>query len=961
MSFLPGFMKDAMMGKGGQAGSGRGRGLGGAGGGLRELEVLLAMLAEDGGGGGGGGDGHVGTGDGENGSSGGLVGEELAKVYSEVQKHVSMAPASKAEIGMRVIDHAMHTLASAPLHAEAARAALGLLAVMVSPSDGESNHAFNHSPAGFNASLVVDEDGNVETLLGLVGADDFYVRFYALRLLTALLKVKTGVVQGKVLMAPHGIAKIMDTLDESREMLRNEGLLLLLELTHGNQEVQKVIAFESAFQRLFTIIGNEGYADGNIVVADALAVLRNLLDGNASNQLFFRETSCFEYLVPLLQVDPDELRGLSDGACTNYVLGLDLLSILVSGSSPAARANQAAAGQLGFLKLAWNLSAERVRAPSLRARALRTVGDMLAGSDEHQRAFMTLGVPAGNFSRHADPAVWKTSSLAHLITVVLNAAAYEERASAACAVISFLEGNAEGQMALASTLAPSPEELEGGANSPVGVGSVGRLLVASLLAGDAAGGGSGSGAGADAGLTHGGNLLEEVSLALGGQMPVMPGSHSGGPSFAPWFAAVVLSHMFYNNAECKQLVLHLPLEMPAAAAEPVHLLDLVVDAVLSSIHDPSEEPDVVRPQAALLSLLNVWSSSSPATLEALVQHATLVPALVETVILTSGPLLRRALCALLLGQFVLHGPASSAGEDSHALDAGAIVVLLRNRIGVEAYFGVLDELLNSVQLKATEQARVPVMHSADADDVHKLVFFDYAFARFCKSTVTALDAALVSGRPSAAAAGPHPDTRALAQAKHQLASLRSANASLKNDNAKLEARVAELEATAAAAPPPVAPPAVPPAMLESLERENLELREQVHELKSQAMAAKTGIPQVDPRELERLRAENASLRREIQDVSSASAASTPTGDASRLAAELQEAQSQAAQLADEHADLNTQHEELLVFLGEMEMQITAFKALLDDNGIDYAHLLPADDDEYEYDDEEDDDEEGSLQ
>jgi hypothetical protein len=40
----------------------------------------------------------------------------------------------------------------------------------------------------------------------------------------------------------------MDMLAE-REVIRNEALVLLVALTHSNEEVQKIAAFEGAFDR----------------------------------------------------------------------------------------------------------------------------------------------------------------------------------------------------------------------------------------------------------------------------------------------------------------------------------------------------------------------------------------------------------------------------------------------------------------------------------------------------------------------------------------------------------------------------------------------------------------------------------------------------------------------------------------------------------------------------------------
>lgn len=56
-----------------------------------------------------------------------------------------------------------------------------------------------------------------------------------------------------VLAYPMGVVRLMDMMAE-REVLRNEALLLMIVLTHANAEVQKIAAFEGAFERLFSII-----------------------------------------------------------------------------------------------------------------------------------------------------------------------------------------------------------------------------------------------------------------------------------------------------------------------------------------------------------------------------------------------------------------------------------------------------------------------------------------------------------------------------------------------------------------------------------------------------------------------------------------------------------------------------------------------------------------------------------
>lgn len=65
-----------------------------------------------------------------------------------------------------------------------------------------------------------------------------------------------------------------------------EGLLLLISLTKANADIQKIVAFENAFERLLMVVKEEGLSDGGIIVSDCLTLMLNLLRGNASNQVF---------------------------------------------------------------------------------------------------------------------------------------------------------------------------------------------------------------------------------------------------------------------------------------------------------------------------------------------------------------------------------------------------------------------------------------------------------------------------------------------------------------------------------------------------------------------------------------------------------------------------------------------------------------------------------------------------
>jgi len=67
-----------------------------------------------------------------------------------------------------------------------------------------------------------------------------------------------------------GLARLMDLLAEENEIVRNEVLLVLIGLTHGNQELNKIMAFEGSFDTLLAVIADED--EGSVIATDCRCV-----------------------------------------------------------------------------------------------------------------------------------------------------------------------------------------------------------------------------------------------------------------------------------------------------------------------------------------------------------------------------------------------------------------------------------------------------------------------------------------------------------------------------------------------------------------------------------------------------------------------------------------------------------------------------------------------------------------
>jgi intracellular protein transport protein USO1 len=231
--------------------------------------------------------------------------------------------------------------------------------------------------------IFLERPEPVQALLPLLSSRrTFYTRFASLQLLGTLLRNRAARVQEHILVAPGGCGAILECVAEdttgpgglpagggarsgsSAEIIRNEALLVLPHLVHGNPDVQKLVAFEGAFDKLLDVVAQEGRIEGGVVVQDALEGLEALLRYNVSNQNYFRETMSVPMLAPLLFFPPPppsiqqgapsrqaeqeyarQLEGFAfqvwdDQKVLNARLVIGIAGLLVSGQGAQKRSNQ---------------------------------------------------------------------------------------------------------------------------------------------------------------------------------------------------------------------------------------------------------------------------------------------------------------------------------------------------------------------------------------------------------------------------------------------------------------------------------------------------------------------------------------------------------------------------------------------------------------------------------------------
>ena len=236
-------------------------------------------------------------------------------------------------------------------------------------------------------------------------------------MISAISSARPERTQECVYTAPLGVSRLVAILEDKREAVRSgrallcllpkdvadivvEGLLLLTALTPSSPDLQKLVAFENAFDRVFAIIDAEGgLTHGGIAIQDCLSLLANLLRLNVSNQSYFRETGWVKKLAVLLseaireQDTPDGVSEWARPQRDKNVWGLlAVIRLFLSRGSVGTQANQVSFWQSGVLTQVLEIGFRDAIDVSIRAEALATAADLIRSNSGLQESFAQLEV-----------------------------------------------------------------------------------------------------------------------------------------------------------------------------------------------------------------------------------------------------------------------------------------------------------------------------------------------------------------------------------------------------------------------------------------------------------------------------------------------------------------------------------------------------------------------------------------
>lgn len=549
---------------------------------------------------------------------------------------------------------------------------------------------------------------NITLLLDFLETSDFYSRLYSLQLLTAILAARTERTEECIFTAPLGISRLVAILDDRREAVRNEGITLLTYLTPSSTDIQKLVAFEDAFKKIFVIIASEGsLLEGGQVIEDCLILLANLLRLNASNQTQFRETDCVPELSKLLQSayqPPEDGEAVAPWAQAQrnrniYALLAVIRLFLVRGAVGTMQ-NQSAFWQHRLLyhalQLAFSHSAENPIKAEVRSalsctylsvdlnelfQALVTCADIIRGNQMLQENFAQLQVPSplasappnGNGPQaNGIPKVYVIDGLLDLSLCVHNLQAFDIR-MAACECLKAYFFNHAG---------------------------IREHFLRRAIDGH------------KSGAFESANVLTTLLRSPNEESSVDPYRH--------WFAACIMLHLVFENATTKDLARQVTEGNEEEGEEVVTSIQIITSHMISSLSRSDDERIVI----GYLMLLLCWLFEDLDAVNDLLEEASNVQRLIQTVVKnSSSETMVQGLAAMLLGVVYEFSTKDSP------VPRGTLQSLLMSNMGRDRYIDKMGKLRAHPLVRDFEM--IPQKLDPSTGSLPD-VFFDETFVDFFK-------------------------------------------------------------------------------------------------------------------------------------------------------------------------------------------------------------------------------------
>ncbi|KAL7074236.1 hypothetical protein ACQ4LE_006631 [Meloidogyne hapla] len=535
------------------------------------------------------------------------------------------------------------------------------------------------------AELMLQRANFMASLVKLLACNDFAVRRNTVKLLTSLLRHRPTSVQ-QAIISQRGVSNIVDLLNDKREVIRNNVVLMLSELSRGNSQIQQLLYFENAFQLLFEVISQEPLE--SIVIEDCLFVMLNLLRKNASNQVGFREANLSKQLTQLANIFiyPSEeeqqfqqqLGSMPDDEWStqkiaNFILILQIVRALCSPIDNIHKTTHSAQQALlksGMLDLLCKVLLSQLGiSVDVLAESVVTVAEIIRSNYANQEFFACSTVTDQDGVR---PAL-----LILLLSMTSEKQPFRLRLAVFYCFLCYLHGNENGKIRIINTLLPHREN-----TSEQQVDDEAQVLIGHYLC-----------------------------AALVNHEPVQV-----------WFASVILVHALHDADHLKPQLLRVQLST-STNKEPQLLLSHLTRMLCTC------GPRKLQIRCGLLMLFATWFYNCTAAIEHFIKNDEninfLISQLVDqnTEITETENQFIKGLVAFIIG-ICLH--SWELAEDKTEKVSNLIQLLERRQIGRERIAEYLEGVAKSeFYIRAAQRPQPLAKNPSD-------LLVDYQFTKFFK-------------------------------------------------------------------------------------------------------------------------------------------------------------------------------------------------------------------------------------
>ncbi|EDU40953.1 Intracellular protein transport protein [Pyrenophora tritici-repentis] len=539
---------------------------------------------------------------------------------------------------------------------------------------------------------------NITLLVDLLEKPDFYARLYSLQLIRAISQARPQRTQECVLTAPGGIERLVDTLDDPRDAVRNEALVVLTELSRTSPELQKLFVFEDAFTKVFNMIhADGGLTQGGMVVQDCLNLLAALIRSNVSNQTNIREmghVARFAALLPggkkpkkartAAEQEDDWVSPQSD---KNIWGLLAIMRMFLVKGNPGTLQNQNVFQQNGLVRQLLNIAFDPATAMPIKIEALNTCADLIRGNARLQEGFAQEQVRP--IVESATNGLVSPNSVAsvYVIEALLNL-----------------------------VLSPAPNELFDLRNAGcecIKAYFYNHVQIQEHFLNRAIGGHEG-----------GDETANALTILMGG--PQVPPT---GDPYRIWFAANLIYHLIFDDYQAKETLMQVKEGDAESGEEVVTCIQTLTANLIASLQLGEDE----RISIAYLMLLLGWLFEDAAAVDDFLAEASSLQSLVQAV-LTPGEdrVLIRGLCAALLGVVYEFSTRDSP------VPRRELQPVLTSKLGRDKYLDAITGLRHHPLVRDFE---VLPRNSGSGGSLPD-VFFDEAFIDFLKDNFSRLSRAI---------------------------------------------------------------------------------------------------------------------------------------------------------------------------------------------------------------------------